>query len=84
MTKKIAFVNFWGSFVPETFKITTYLKEKWDVEITDMAHADYVFYSDHGDDHWFAPEHAVKIYFTIENLVPDFNACDFAMGFDWL
>lgn len=82
--KKVAFVDFWGSFVPEKFQVIQFLREKYDVEITDMAHADYVFYSDHGDSHWFAPADAVKIYFTIENLAPDFNACDYAIGFEWL
>lgn len=82
--KKIAFVDFWGTFNPQTFKITEYIKEISDVEITDVNHADYVFYSDHGNKHWFANDHCVKIYFTIENAVPDFNACDFAIGFEWM
>ncbi|MBR1548654.1 MAG: hypothetical protein IJ637_08020 [Prevotella sp.] len=84
MKKKIAFVDFWGTFVPEKFKVTEYLRAKWDIEIVDMAHADYVFFSDHGNEHWFAPDHAVKIYYTMENSVPDFNACDYAIGFDWM
>lgn len=84
MKKKIAFVDFWGTFIPEKFKITEMLRELADVELTDMAHADYVFYSDHGNKHWFAPDDAVKIYYTMENVVPDFNACDYAIGFEWL
>ena len=82
--KKIAFVNFRGGFIPENNIITKLLREKWDVEITDTTHADYVFFSDHGDDHWFVPDRIVKIYVTIENLVPDFNACDYGIGFEWM
>lgn len=81
---KIAFVDFWGTFNPQTFKITEYIKDFFDVEIVDINHADYVFYSDHGNRHWFAPDRCVKIYFTMENAVPDFNACDYAIGFEWM
>ena len=26
----------------------------------------------------------IKIFFTGENLTPDFNACDYAIGFEWM
>ena len=82
--KKIAFADFWGTFRAETFKITEFIREMDEVEITDMEHADYVFFGVHGNSHWQAPDRCVKIFFTIENAVPDFNACDYAIGFHWL
>ncbi len=81
---KVAFVDFWGTFDAETFKITEYLREIDEVKITDLKYADYVFYGVHGNQHWFAPDHSIKIFFTIENVTPDFNACDYALGFDWI
>lgn len=81
---KIAFVDFWGRFNPETFKLTEYLREIDDVEITDMDHADYVFFGSNGNRHWFAPDHCVKIFFTVEDVAPDFNSCDYAIGFEWM
>lgn len=82
--KKIAFVDFWGTFNSDTFQLTQMIRELDEVEITDMEHADYVFFGVHGHQHWFAPDRCVKIFFTIENVTPDFNACDYALGFDWL
>lgn len=82
--KKIAFVDFWGTFRAETFKMTEYLRELDEVEITDMEHADYVFFSNYGNRHWFAPDRCVKIFFTIEDVAPDFSACDYAIGFEWM
>ena len=49
-----------------------------------MKDADYVIYSVLGNEHWFAPDHSIKIFYTIENLAPDFNACDYAIGFEWM
>ncbi len=82
--KNIAFVDFWGNFNPETSRLTKYLREIDDVKITDLEHADYVFFSSEGNSHWFAPDRCVKIFFTIEDLAPDFNSCDYAIGFEWM
>ena len=84
MTKKIAFTGFWDNFNPETMPLTRYIREFTDVEITDIKHADYVFFSVQSNKHWFASDDCIKIFFTGENLTPDFNACDYAIGFDWM
>ena len=83
-TKKIAFVDFRKTIIPEKYFITEYLKEFYDVEIVEMKDADYVFYSVQGNKHWFAPNRCIKIFYTEENFVPDFNACDYAIGFEWM
>ena len=84
MKKKIAYVDFWNNFNPEGYLMTNYLKEVCDFEVTDMEHADYVIYTVHGNRHWFAPDKAIKIFYTREGVVPDFNACDYAIGFEWM
>jgi hypothetical protein len=81
---KIAFCDFYRNFDPKVFPITKMILESYEVELTDVKHADYVFFSVFGEDHWFVPERCVKIFFTGENITPDFNACDYAIGFDWL
>lgn len=81
---KIAFCDFYRNFDPKVFPITKMILETYEVELTDVKHADYVFFSVFGEDHWFVPDHCVKIFFTGENITPDFNACDYAIGFDWL
>lgn len=84
MKKKIAFVDFWEGFDPDKYLMTSYLREICDFEVTDMADADYVIYTVHGDRHWFAPDRCIKIFYTRESVVPDFNACDYAIGFEWM
>jgi len=82
--KKIAFVDFRKTIIAEKYFITECLKEFYDVEIVELKDADYVFYSVQGNKHWFTPERCIKIFYTEENLVPDFNACDYAIGFEWM
>lgn len=82
--KKIAFVDFGNKFNPEEFFMLNLIKDSFDYVITDMKNADYVIYSQLGNEHWFAPENSIKIFYTIENIAPDFNACDYAIGFEWM
>lgn len=84
MTKKIAFADMGRFSSPDRCSILDYIKEVCDVEVVDMAHANYVIYSVMGDSHWQAPDRCVKIFLTIEDLAPDFNACDYAIGFEWM
>ena len=82
--KRLAFVGFWNGFDPESFFLTRLIKERYDVVITDIKHADYVFFSVASEDHWKARDESVKIFFTGEMVTPDFNSCDYAIGFDWM
>src|SRR3954462_580052 len=70
------------------FLFTRLLSEHFDVQLfeanpsasanpTDFSKADLLIYSDHGTTHQKFP--ARKIYFTIENMLPDYNECDFAI-----
>jgi hypothetical protein len=84
-TVKIGFVNFWGSFDREAFICTRALRERYNVEVMpDANDADYVFFSVFGDEHFFLSPDKIKIFYTGENFAPDFNACDYAIGFEWL
>lgn len=76
---KIKFVDFWPGFNPNDNFITNALKG-YEIVITDTP--DYLFFSIFGYSH--LKYNCVKIMFVGENIVPDFNLCDYAMGFDFL
>lgn len=80
--RKIAFVGFWRGFNPHHYFLTHLLKEKYDVIITDIESADYLFFADASEDHWKVGHNCIKIFYTGEMVSPDFNACDYAIGFD--
>lgn len=81
----VGFCDFWNGFDQEGFILTKALREHYEVEIkANPAEADYVFYSLFGEEHWFLPDRCITIFYTGENVCPDFNACDYAVGFEWL
>ena len=84
MKKKVAFVDLGPRFHPDTYFLANDLRKLCDLEVTDMQHADYVVFSDNGSSHWQAPDRCIKIYYTTEDLAPDFNACDYAITFEWM
>ncbi len=84
-TIKIKFIDYWSSFYDNEMEdclIMRILRKHYNVEICDDA--DYVFFSTMGESHWSVADRCVKIYQTGENLVPDFNSCDYAIGFEWM
>lgn len=62
--------------------ITKALRMYFDVKICEDA--DYVFFSVYDYKHLDVSPNCIKIYFTGELVSPDFNFCDYALGFDWL
>lgn len=80
MKLKIKFVDFWAGYHPENHFILKTLKKFYDVELSDSP--DYLFFSTFGDSHY--NYNCVKILFIGENVAPDFNVCDYAIGFDHL
>ena len=48
----------------------------------DSNDPDYLIYSSYGND--FLNYNCIRIFYTGENLVPDFNLCDYGIGFDYL
>lgn len=56
------------------------LKERYEVEQCDNP--DYIFYSVFGSEH--LKYNCIRIFYTAECYTPDFNECDYAMGYDRL
>lgn len=79
---KIQYLDFWN-IDQENYIITKALQEYYDVRIVKEG-ADYVFCSCYGMEHLNVPANCIKIYYTPEYIVPDFNFFDYALGFDYL
>ena len=78
---KINFVDFWTDLIKTDNYFYNILKKYYDVEISDEP--DYVFCSCFGNQH-FKYQNCIKILFLGENIVPDFNLYDYAMGFHYI
>lgn len=78
---KIKFVDFWEKWNPEDNFITNTLRKKFDVIISDDP--DYIIYSNFNRyfDH-IKYQECIKIFYTQENLCPDFNFADYGIGFE--
>lgn len=74
---RIGFSDFWDVFDPEDNFITDALRRNFEVEITDDP--DFVFCSIFG--RRYLKYDCARIYYTGENIVPDFNLVDYGMGF---
>lgn len=77
---KIKFVDFFDGFDKERNDIVDILGEHYDVEMSDNP--DYLFYSGFGFEH--LKYDCIRIFFTGECIVPNFNECDYAIAFDRL
>lgn len=75
---RINFVDFWSDFVKTDNYFYNILKKYYRVEISD--HPDYVFCSYFSQKH-FKYFNCVKILYLGENVIPDFNLYDYALGF---
>lgn len=78
---RIYFTDFWDGFIPEESFIYQFLSSYYKVVITPRP--DYLFYSCMGYDHLNYSD-CIRIFYTGENTVPDFNVCDYGMGFHHL
>ena len=82
MAKKIRirFVDYFANFNPEKTWIYLWLQEHgYEVELSDKP--DYLVFSVFGEEH-LKYNDCVKIFWTGECQTPDFNLCDYAIGFD--
>ena len=78
-TIKIFFSDFWANFDPENNLFTNLLREDYNVIISDQ-NPDFLFFSYFGNH--FERFNCTRIYFTGENVTPNFKHCDFAMSFE--
>lgn len=56
------------------------LKKYYDVELSEDP--DYLFYEEPNSEH--LKYDCIKIFYTGENITPNFNLCDYAIGFDYM
>ena len=78
---KINFTDFWKGFIPEESFIYRFLSQYYKVTLSPCP--DYLFYSCGGYRHLDYPD-SIRIFYTGENIVPDFNICDYGIGFHHL
>ena len=74
---RIGFCDFWPGHEKDNF-FRDFLEEHFGAVVSNEP--DYVFYSNYGDEH-LKYDDRVKIFYSGENAVPDFNFCDYALGF---
>jgi len=56
------------------------LKKYYDVEFSE--HPEYLFYNESSYEH--LKYNCIKIFYTGENIHPNFNLCDYAVGYDYI
>ena len=79
-TIKIDFIGFWNSFKKTDNPFYNILKTRYNVMISDEP--DYLFVSPLGKAFEFMKNNCIRIFFAGEEIVPDFNLFDYAIGFD--
>lgn len=80
-TVKINFCNFYNGFNPEENFLTNALKKNYEVEISEKP--DFLFCSIFGNEN-LKGDDSVKIQYIGENVSPDFNFYDYAIGCDYI
>ena len=77
MKVKIKFVDFWSTFNERENYFVNKLSKSFDLEFSNNP--DFLIYSVYGCEH--LNYKCIKILFTGENIIPNFNECDYAIGF---
>jgi hypothetical protein len=78
---KLYFCDFSADFVPEKNFFFTLLSRKYKI-VLDRQRPNFLIYSCYG--HEFFSYDCPRIFYTAENIRPDFNLCDYAIGFDYM
>lgn len=77
---RVKYTDWWDGFEPENYRIHKILTKHFRVELSDTP--DYVISSVYSKD--FMKYECVRILYTGENICPDFNLFDYAIGFEHL
>ena len=77
---KIDFADFWGGFEKNNNYFYNLLSKDFDVEIS--SNPDFLFYSVFGSSN--LSYKCTKIFFSGENIGPDYNNCDYSMCHDFI
>lgn len=82
---KISFCDFWDGFLNESnFFIDLFKSIYTDVQLSTNDECDVLIYSCFGNNHKKINKNKkIKIFYTGENLRPDFNDCSFSFTFDF-
>ena len=80
-TIRVNFYGFYKGFNPHDNFILDAIQKVGPVEVSNKP--DYVFYSVF-DNEYLLYDQAVRIFFTGENIAPNFQLCDYAIGFERL
>ncbi len=78
---KIYFCDFWKEHNFENDFFVNILKDKYDL-VLEKKNPDFVICSCYGNEH--RKFKCPKIFYTGENITPDFNIYDYAIGFDYI
>ena len=78
-TLKLKFVDFYGSFVWDSHCLYKFLNKHFEIVISETP--DLIIYSCYGTE--FLKYSCPRIFYTAENIRPDFRFCDFAVSFDY-
>ncbi len=77
---KLGYVDISRTLNPKKDWFYKLLSQKYQIEISDSP--DYLIYGLFGNKHH--AYNCIKIFFTGENTVPNFNCCDYALGFHYI
>jgi hypothetical protein len=80
LTIKIGFSDFWKKFDPTYNWFIIFLKKYYNVILSNNP--DFLIYSCYGERH--KSFNCVKIFYTPENVRPNFTECDYALSFDFI
>lgn len=75
---KLKFIGLWGDFINDDPHILKMLRKHYDVEITDND-PDYIICSVFGPLYEYCRYPQVRIMYTGENYIPDFNLVDYGI-----
>lgn len=79
-TIKINFCDWWAGFDVYRNLFSSILQKHYNIEISEEP--DFLFYSCSGRD--FEKYNCVKIFGNGENIIPNFNECDYGEGCDYI
>jgi len=79
MVIKINFVDFPFDFDPEKNYFLKLLESKYKLELSDSP--EILFYGNYGQKH--LKYNCLKIFYSSENVRPDYRFCDFSLSFDY-
>ena len=80
---KVCFSDFWGTFNPNNNFFIHIVRELYEnVEVVNPEDADVMFFSVFGNENG-RYKNCKKIFFTGENIRPNFNRCDYSLTFDF-